>query len=50
VVDSLVFDRGSHFQGGVASLPVVEDFEEVGCSLAEASVPDEQATCGSVDA
>jgi len=27
VVDSLVFDRCSHPEGGVASLPVVEDFE-----------------------
>ena len=27
VVDSLVFDRGAHSQGGVASLPDVEDFE-----------------------
>ena len=27
VVDSLVFDRGSHLEGGVASLPDVEDLE-----------------------
>ena len=27
MVDSLVFDRCSHLWGGVASLPVVEDFE-----------------------
>ena len=27
VVDSVVFDRGSHPDGGVTSLPVVEDLE-----------------------
>ena len=27
VVDSLVFDGGAHPEGGVASLPVVEDLE-----------------------
>ena len=41
VVDSLVFDRGSHLEGGVASLPVVEDLEvfEDGVGQLDTGVP-----------